>query len=345
MLSGGKEFEGWARGLVTFVTSVTPLAIVGVLLYAALFVKAGAVVTDVRPPVIERRDTYLGVALPAPKVVWAVGGNGKVVRSDDGGSSWSVQSTPTDLNLQSISAWSADKAVAVGNGGVVIRTEDGGKTWQKVDAPKSEVANKLLKVRTADGGIAWAVGEVGALLKSEDYGHTWKRMLPEKDRAWNDIYVLGSDAWIVGEFGQIQKSTDNGATWEPATSGVTSSLMSVCFRDAENGVAVGLSGVVVVTADGGKTWKVIPPQTREHLNSVIWNGTQWIAVGDKGVMAVGDQAGDTWKAKRISEGDLAWRTQIVQDTFGAAKDRYVVAGASLGLLDGGELKTVGRSAK
>ncbi len=50
MRRGGKEFVGWGRTLVTLATSVTPLAIIGVLLYAALFVKAGAVVSDVRPP-------------------------------------------------------------------------------------------------------------------------------------------------------------------------------------------------------------------------------------------------------------------------------------------------------
>jgi photosystem II stability/assembly factor-like uncharacterized protein len=340
MRRGGKEFVGWGRTLVTLATSVTPLAIIGVLLYAALFVKAGAVVSDVRPPVIERRDTYLGVALPGDKVIWAAGGNGKVVRSDDDGTSWRVQATPTDVNLQSIAAWSADQALAVGNAGVVIRTEDGGKTWQKVDAPRSDIANKLMRVRVLEGGVAWAVGEVGAVLKSTDFGRTWSRVLEEKDRAWNDVVFVGENGWMVGEFGEIARSIDGGATWAPVSSGVSSSLMAVRFRDAEHGVAVGLSGRVVATADGGATWNALPPQTKEHLNAVAWDGARWVAVGDKGVMVVGNAAADTWTARRISEGDLGWRTQI---EHAGADRRYVLAGSSLGILDGDTLRIAGRS--
>ena len=161
MLKAGRELDGAPRMLVTLATSAIPIVIVGGLLYAAFFVKAQAVVTDVRPPAIERRDSFLGVAAPDEKTIWAVGSNGKIVRSDDGGASWSAQLTPVQVNLQSISAWSPEKAVVVGNGGIVLRTEDGGKTWQEVDVPKSEVANKLLRVRTYENGLGWAVGELG----------------------------------------------------------------------------------------------------------------------------------------------------------------------------------------
>ncbi|QID16395.1 glycosyl hydrolase [Nitrogeniibacter mangrovi] len=337
MASASISINRIARSFASAVLSAVPLAIIGSLLYAAFFIKWEPQIAVLKTPPIERRDLFYGVVSPSASVVWAVGSYGKIVRSDDGGASWAVQSDPLTAHLQSIAAWDAQRAVAVGNGGVVIVTGDGGKTWTPVKAPRSEVANKLMRVRAYPGGFAWAVGEYGAVLRSTDFGATWTRVIPAKDQAWNDIFFLGQDGWLVGEFGQMLRTGDGGATWTEMPSPVDSSLMSVAFRDPLDGVAVGLSGVVLVTADGGASWTQAPPMTREHLNSVIWDGAHWIAVGDKGMRVVGDADGAHWTGGRISEQDLAWRTQILK-----VGKRYFLAGANLSVLDGGRLLTFGR---
>jgi photosystem II stability/assembly factor-like uncharacterized protein len=206
------------------------------------------------------------------------------------------------------------------------------------------VANKLLGVRAYPEGVAWAVGELGAVLKTSDYGRSWQRAMPEKDQAWNDISFAGSHGLLVGEFGQIMKTDDGGNSWQPVKSGVQSSLMSVALRDASNGVAVGLSGVILMTRDGGMQWTAVEPQTREHLNNVIWDGTQWVAVGDKGVIVTGDKDGRIWKGGRVSEGNLGWNTQILRVPNGGDAQAYVLAGASLSRLERGRLSVFGRSA-
>ncbi|HEY6896563.1 MAG TPA: YCF48-related protein [Rhodocyclaceae bacterium] len=324
-------------------SSLIPMAVVGSLLYAAFFVKAAAMVSAVRPPAIERRDSFLGAAMPTDKVIWAAGGNGKVIRSEDEGASWAAQTVPSIENLQGLAAWNADQAVAVGGGGVVLRTTDAGKTWQAVAAPKSNVANKLLNVRAYTGGVAWAVGEMGAVLRTGDFGQSWERVIPEKDQAWNDVSFVGEHGVLVGEFGQIMKSDDAGKSWKAASSGVKSSLMSVYLRDDKNGAAVGLSGVILVTHDGGEHWNEIPKQTREHLNNVTWDGAQWVAVGDKGVIVTGDAAGSQWKAGRVSEGNLGWNTQVLPIPGKDKADGYVIAGAALSRLQGGNLKAFGHA--
>lgn len=335
------KFERSARMGVTVITSLIPIAVVGGLLYAAFFVKAVAVVSAIQPPAIERRDRFLGVAMPTDGIIWAAGSNGKIIRSEDRGGKWIAQSVPVAENLQGIAAWNADQAVAVGGDGVVIRTVDGGKAWTQVPAPKSNVANKLLNVRAYANGVAWTVGELGAVLTTADFGQTWERAIPEKDQAWNDISFFGSHGVLVGEFGQVMKTEDGGKTWQPATSGTQSSLMSVYLRDASNGVAVGLSGVVLVTHDGGAQWRVAERQTREHLNDVTWDGTRWLAVGDKGVIVAGDDEGTTWKASRVSEGNLGWNTQILQAHSSVRKPSYILAGASLSRLENGHLTVFG----
>ena len=208
-----KSEKSKTRTLVAFATSMVPVLVIGALMYAAFFVKADAVVSSVRPPEIERRDRFLGVAVPAKGLIWAAGSNGKVVRSEDDGRKWTAQATPTVENLQGIATWNGEKAVAVGGNGVVIVTENSGRVWQEVAAPKSEVANKLLTVRAYGDGVAWAVGEMGAVLKTADFGRSWTRAIPEKDQAWNDICFVGKQGLLVGEFGQILRTIDGGESW------------------------------------------------------------------------------------------------------------------------------------
>jgi len=327
MLRRLRKYGGGARGVVTLMTSSAPLVIVGGLLYAGLFVKAEAVVQKVEPQAIERRDTFYGVAAPDKHVVWAVGAGGKIVRSEDGGDSWVRQASNTEVNLQGIAAWDSDNAMVVGNDDVVLVTNDAGRSWTRAEIPATNNPNKLFRVRIADE-TAWAVGEFGAVLRSTDHGATWSRVLPEEDRAWNDITFVGNAGWLVGEFGALMRTADGGVTWETVATPNKVSLMSVAFRDAEHGVAVGLAGTLLVTANGGVSWRQVPAFTREHLYTVTWDVSRWLAVGDKGVMATTDAAAEQWQLGRVAEGDVSWRTQIAR-----AGTRYFLAGSNLAVLD------------
>ncbi|UCV24120.1 glycosyl hydrolase [Ferribacterium limneticum] len=345
MLRHFRKYGSTATRGTTFLSSIVPFGIIGGLLYAGLFVKADAVVRKVDAPAVERRDNYVSLAVPAPRLVWAAGTGGKVVQSRDGGKSWVSQPTGTQNNLLGIAAWDAQHAAAVGNLGTIIVTADGGNTWTEAKAPESSNPNKLFRVRIFDG-VAWAVGEFGALLRSADQGITWSRALPEKDRAWNDVFFLGRHGWLVGEFGTVMKTADGGETWNEVESPNKVSLMSVTFRDAKHGVAVGLSGTVMVSGDGGETWQPAPKATRESLYSVIWDSGdsgdsgRWLAVGDKGVMVTAAAEPGEWKAARISDKDLSWRTQIVK-----SDDAYYLAGANLAVLENDRLAIAGQAAK
>lgn len=95
------------------------------------------------------------------------------------------------------------------------------------------------------------------ILRSADFGQTWERVTQvDDDVAWNDIAFNGAGTvCVAGEFGRLACSADDGVTWEARETNVSPSLMSVVFRDAQNGLAVGLSGTVLATGDGGATWR------------------------------------------------------------------------------------------
>lgn len=293
----------------------------------------------IQPPVIETRDRFLSVAAVGD-VMWAVGKDGKIIRSENAGKSWVGQQTGLHINFQSIAAWDADKAVVVANAGKGLVTSDGGKSWEPVSLPVSgQGSGKVLRVRIDPQGRAWAVSEINVILRSADFGKTWERVTKvDDDVAWNDIAFTGAGtACVVGEFGRLACSGDDGATWEPRETNVQPSLMSLVFRDAQHGVAVGLSGTVLATDDAGATWRSATVDGLDrHLFDLIWTGARWTAVGDKGVLLIGDADASHWEVGRVNPAEFAWHIALARHGNG-----FVTVGLNVGRWEAGQWELFG----
>jgi photosystem II stability/assembly factor-like uncharacterized protein len=282
--------------------------------YSEFFVPTGFAESQFVPSVIEPRDSMYGITAAGEKALWIVGNNGKIVRSDDGGMNWTNQESGTTEHLQGVAAWDENRAVAVGNGGVVVTTKNGGKTWKAPQVPRSEVANKLIKVKAYENGRAWAVGVMGMMMSTEDWGETWRRRIEEEDVSMNDIAFADDEVGIaVGEFGSIKRSEDSGNTWEKIDSPVESSLTAVAARDRERWEIVGLEGVILRSTDSGKTWvRVAEGVTEEHLFSLIRLNDGWFAVGNLGTYISDHDDGDQWKSSSLSPTELMWHTDMAR---------------------------------
>ncbi len=321
---------GFMGKILKVLGGLVPWAVIGGLLFAAFFIQPQPVGETVQPPPIERRDRFYGIeVLDEGRILWAVGSDGKVIRSEDGGDSWTVQRTPTRENLQDIAAWDTERAVLVGNEGVVLITSDAGETWESATAPRSEIFNKLIRVEALPDGEAWAVGAMNAVFRSRDFGVSWERAVPEEDITWNGIAFVGErDIWVVGEFGILLHSADGGESWEEREVGLESSLMSVEFRDGGKGVAVGLEGTVLVTDNGGAEWVRVETDFSEHLFDVTWDGGRWVAVGEDGIVVRSSEGDDrVWAADRLAPDLRSWHTTSV-----ANGDAVYVSGATFGRL-------------
>ncbi len=314
---------------------VVSLLIVGGLLYVAFYIKPTVTVPEYVPTLFGYRDHYYGVVSPDSdnNVIWAVGNNGRVIRSDNAGQDWRIQDTGTKNHLQSIAAWDSESAIVVGDLATVLVTDDGGASWTKIPIEVYEFGDQLLQV-SLDPKLdqAWISGTMGTVLRSVDRGRTWTMMHAQEDLAWNDILITASGrVWLVGEFGRLQRSDDGGLSWqeiEAPTLG--SSLMAIDFADPQNGLAVGLSGVVVRTTDGGDSWSLIEDVTQAHFFDVIWDGEQYVAVGDNGTLARFPTGERSMSVGRVHPDNSLWYTQITP----VSEEAYLIAGANLGLRSG-----------
>lgn len=162
----------------------------------------------------------------------AIGDFGTLLRTEDGGNSWTriplpenielppdiaevVQ--PGDVILYSASFASPDQVWLAGEFGVILHSADGGLTWQQ---QRSGVETTLFGIFAGENQRAWAVGLEGVLLSTEDGGATWKKEAIEMPKGFvlplYDVAVRGLFGWAVGNSGFILHSQDGGRTWKLA---------------------------------------------------------------------------------------------------------------------------------
>src|SRR4029450_11410594 len=99
-----------------------------------------------------------------------VGDYGTIVRTTDGGNSWTIQVSGTTQNLWAVSFIDANNGAAVGEGGTILGTTDGGANWV---SQTSGTTLQLRGVSLSDANNGAAVGEGGTILRTTDGGSSW----------------------------------------------------------------------------------------------------------------------------------------------------------------------------
>jgi predicted secreted protein/photosystem II stability/assembly factor-like uncharacterized protein len=146
---------------------------------------------------------------------WA-GGPGTILATVDGGQTWRPQWAGADL-IQGFAFLSADFGWAVGARSL-LRTTDGGQNWSVIAEPPQPIARVAFVTRDLGWGVAAAAGR-------------------------------GPRAGLPA--GALVVSRDGGRTWQEV--GIPGAVQSVCFVDAQRGMAAG-NAIVWRTGDGGQTW-------------------------------------------------------------------------------------------
>jgi photosystem II stability/assembly factor-like uncharacterized protein len=147
----------------------------------------------------------------------AIGDNGLMAQSDNGGNSWILCSKQCNANLNKIEFCPFDFGVIVGDNGTLFLSKNSGATWSKV------VTNRFFNIRgicSKDGLTFTAVGEAflevsdeiaaskpivdGVIMESKDFGRSWSRVNVDQKGSYNYIEFCNR-AWgiAVGNRGVI----------------------------------------------------------------------------------------------------------------------------------------------
>ena len=224
-----------------------------------------------------------GISCLTSNLCYVSGDGGALLKTINGGASWTrlgVGTPAADQYYWSIFAIDAANVIAVGNAGKIFRTTNSGATWGEMS---SGTFNNLTGVYFANGAIGWAVGG-GSLLKTINGGTNWYPMPSGSSNFWWTADAVTQDlVWLSG--GTISKSTDGAlsSTAQYSTPGVT--FRGIDMIDANNGWAVGNSGYIRKTVNGGTAWTEETSPTTVILRDVACpSAGLCFAVGDDGVI-------------------------------------------------------------
>jgi photosystem II stability/assembly factor-like uncharacterized protein len=206
------------------------------------------------------KDTLRSVSFSAVNGI-SGGDSQTILYSTDAGASWQIsQSGFFGGGFPGAQMLSATVGFVAGQNSIfqslLGASTDGGASWgfQPFYFDKNE--GGCTDVFFFDQNIGVVSGAVfdgqGAIARTTDAGTSWSTLFFAQ-------FVQGlhfpqpTSGFAVGWGGRISHSTDAGITWTDQTSGTSANLNDVFFAsDALRGIAVGDSGTILWTANGGE---------------------------------------------------------------------------------------------
>ena len=182
----------------------------------------GANWTEWRDPATEAeilKDEFGAVVCVDAKIVWAVGYNGKIIKSTDGGDTWQVQTSGTNAQLQGLWALDGKHVWATGSkddgqDGVILYSSNGGDPWESQG--ESVIQAAVLGVCAVDVDTAWAVGSKWTVYNRTKDQPKWKIQQTGPPYDLNGIAALGPDrVWFVADNDTLGIWT--GSEWKTRT--------------------------------------------------------------------------------------------------------------------------------
>jgi photosystem II stability/assembly factor-like uncharacterized protein len=254
------------------------------------------------------------VQLVTPTIGYAVGDNGTILKTTDGGTTWALQSSGTTNPLRDISFISENIGTVVGEFGTILRTTNGGMNWkQQTDSENVYLAHTNLwcisfidSNNGVSGGNYFYGFDAGddIIFRTTNGGENWVLSNWGHGAVINDISYLDLtnaiaivDPWGYSTGWKILKSSNNGETWGEMNT--LSGINNISFIDTSFGIAVGNSGRIARTTNGGTDWTKQLSVTTNNLYSVSFSDINYgTVVGDGGIIL------------RTSDGGTIWNLQL-----------------------------------
>ena len=291
------------------------LARLGIALSCALIVSlvlAGAALADWQTQTSNTPNALDSTSFANLTTGWAVGLNGTILATGDGGAHWSAQSSNGIFSeLYGVSALDSSTVVAVGEFGMFLKTTDGGATW--VHESSGLTSEDLLSVSFAAGSqTGYAVTSAGHVFKSTDGGGTWAKLatVPSQVQgAWKVSFRDAQHGMIAGQWSTSQAvliTADGGATWSHTVVTISGGgyLNAVTTYDATHALAVGVNGTILRSGDDGASWATVHTDATYDLYDVRFADASTAyavgtapAAGPPGTVLRTDNGGATWTAE------------------------------------------------
>jgi photosystem II stability/assembly factor-like uncharacterized protein len=288
------------------------------------------------------RQMLTAVHFPGPQRGWAVGHDGLILGSIDGGDSWVLQRDGLvdqrlynerrrgDLEseqqrlrqiLLGAAEASARSAVQARLDELELDLED-----LEYDLAHPVFAPPLLDVYFSDELRGAAVGAFNTLLLTADGGISWtaagERLENPEEMHLNAVTGDGRGTlWIGAEGGLMFRSVDAGEHWQALDSPYPASWFGLA-RAPHSGVllAFGLRGNVFLSSDGGDSWGRVATDSHRSLSGGAFLGDDYaVLVGAVGAVLLSEDGGSSFTSRPLAQ-------RVGLAAVASARDRLVLVG-------------------
>jgi photosystem II stability/assembly factor-like uncharacterized protein len=186
-----------------------------------------------------------------------IAGPNLLLRTDDGGVSFSEIDYIFDTSIQDIYFMDNEKGILITYTSI-YHTENQGATWSLIESNPHD----MRQISFTDQLNGYIVGQNG-LLKTSNGGLTWTEAFTGTNAGGYDVLFQDIDNGFILNSGTISKTTDGGNTWTKTN--LTGILGDIFFWD--DTIGYGLTGGsylennssgFVKTTDGGQSWSIKP---------------------------------------------------------------------------------------
>ncbi len=281
---------------------------------------------------------------------WAVGEQGVIWHTPDGGKNWERQISGTKSCLRSVHflspycGWAAGRTVLpneAGTSGIVLFTEDCGATWTERSSGVMPGLN-FVKFFSETSGIACGDGSDSAasgVFATNDGGKTWSALRGPRATTWLGCDFTALNHGILGGAWSKLSTVRDGTLAAAELDSLNGRAVNAISLQGAGAVAACSGGVVLLSENAGTKWSVanlgLSAEVLECLDfrTVARKGNSiWIAGRPGSVVLRSQDAGKTWELCKTG-----WSIPI--HSLCAASEKEIVAVGDLGLIlkssDGG----------
>ena len=263
-----------------------------------------------------------------------------LLRTDDGGRSWSRGAYPTAWRrLNEVRLREGGTAFAIGSNDTtpalnLARSTDSGATWTLLGLPAGDVAGTVVHLSAAAVLVRGVQGGGGnQLWRSGDDGVTWTLAGTGGPSAAATISEFPTPevgySLLPGAAPRIYRTLDGGASWQlrSITPIRDEPARGLSFADAQTGLLFGAT-TVYRTTDAGMTWATIATDIVVAGAALHADGRGWIIGHTENSLQVTTDFGATWRLLALPWRDWDYRRSIygLYRSAGLAPDGLVVGG-------------------
>lgn len=278
-------------------------------------------------------DELTGVFFINENVGWAVGNNSAIIKTINGGKSWSKQTYSNFANFNAVFFINENEGWIIGTYGTVVHTINGGTSWTLLT--KGDQANgyteSFNELYFLNSKIGWIIGDNqsgggGIILQTPDGGITWNKIVKDLPTHLFSLNVASSNRILVGGGfsgpGLLYDTYDGGENWYVTTMGADDfTIQGIGVYGSNIYLVCPWQNFSYVSTDDGSTWS----------KSTNFGNAGQIFVDNKAIWLIGGTIrlstdnGETWTITTEANSEYVNDGNGIYGAFAIGKKAWGVA--------------------